>query len=258
MWVRNAINSILSRFATTNAQVRAGTSTTLVPSVSVVMDAVLAPHVKRSFSPVTPGWIKITTGSATGSINDYGMQLTAPSSIQTPGYVLYYIRPHNDAVVCRGKAKGVIDWSKRVGIGATFCMSATLDAQNVFIMSLGKIATTDLAGDLPSGRKGIGCKITSTGKVELMVGSGTGAPTITTTSTFTQSLTSGYDVWLESDGTGNVTLYVNDILVCSTTGGPTTDSSATENGFVIELNTLSVPTVTGQFNVSNYAQFFGR
>jgi hypothetical protein len=256
MWIRNAIQALKERAS--SVQAKAGTSTSLVPSAASMMDAILSPQVKRNFSPTTGGWTKLTSGSATGSINDYGVVLTAPSSVQTPGYVLYHNRPHNDIAVCRGKTRGVIDWSKRMGIGGTICVSATLDAQNVFRMSMGKIATTDLAGDLPSGRKGIGIKITSTGKVELMVGSGTGAPTITTTSTFTLTLAQAFDVWIDSDGAGNVYLYVNDQLVCSTTGGPTTDSSTTDNGFVVDLNTAGVPTVTGQMTVANFAQYIGR
>jgi hypothetical protein len=77
------------------------------------------------------------------------------------------------------------------------------------------------AGDMSSGNRGIGWKLQGGGSsaLELQVSNGTTVTTVT--SSFTPTLKQVFDWEIYSDGAGNVTLFVNDSQVATTTAGPT-------------------------------------
>jgi hypothetical protein len=93
-------------------------------------------------------------------------------------------------------------------------------------------------GDL-SGR-GVAIKRIAAGAIILQAHNGT---TLTsTTSSFTPTANSWFDVIIVSDGAGNVTLSVNDSVVASNSGGPTTASGTNANCVTMEAENLAIIT----------------
>jgi len=128
----------------------------------------------------------------------------------------------------RSAAISLHDWTKKIWISGR-CMighptiSTTYDGDaNTFArISLGGY-TAFGAGDMSSAQRGVGFKVAGggTAALQLVVTNGTAVTTVT--SSFTPTLRQVFDWKIYSDGAGNVTLYVNDSQVATTTAGPST------------------------------------
>jgi hypothetical protein len=118
------------------------------------------------------------------------------------------------------------NWSKKVWMAGR-CMIGhfSLTTYNGSANSFARISlggyTAIGAGDMSSGNRGIGWKLQGGGSsaLELQVSNGTTVTTVT--SSFTPTLKQVFDWEIYSDGAGNVTLFVNDSQVATTTAGPT-------------------------------------
>jgi hypothetical protein len=82
-------------------------------------------------------------------------------------------------------------------------------------------------GGMQAADPGIGWRVAGGGSVALVMTVSNGSSVTETTSSFTPTLGQVFDWKMYSDGTGNVTLWVNDSQVATSTGGPST--STTEN-----------------------------
>jgi hypothetical protein len=118
------------------------------------------------------------------------------------------------------------NWSKKVWMAGR-CMIGhfSLTTYNGSANSFARISlggyTAIGAGDMSSGNRGIGWKLQGGGSsaLELQVSNGTTVTTVT--SSFTPTIKQVFDWEIYSDGAGNVTLFVNDSQVATTTAGPT-------------------------------------
>jgi hypothetical protein len=160
-----------------------------------------------------------------------------------------YVGP-NSAVA--GHAKGVFDtnaagigfagyqrganltsrnWSKKVWMAGRcmighFSLTTYNGSANSFArISLGGYNAIG-AGDMGSGTKGIGWKLQGGGSSVLELQVANGSTVTTVSSSFTPTLKQVFDWEIYSDGTGNVTLFVNDSQVATTTAGPTGTASS--------------------------------
>lgn len=82
-------------------------------------------------------------------------------------------------------------------------------------------------GGMVAAENGIGWRVAGGGSVAMVMTVSNGSTLTETTSSFTPVLGEVFDWKMYSDGTGNVTLWINDSQVATSTGGPTT--STTEN-----------------------------
>jgi hypothetical protein len=220
-------------FATT-AQAQAGTSTTTVINPSTLLDA---KYFSGGKSAVQITWSTGTsgTGASAGAQNANGRLNTAPTT--ATGYA---IAGANLVNTSRGLAFGAsVDFSKRVQFGVRVARNvASPDSNSIWRFSIGKSIGTASPGDLSA--RGLMVKVAGSGALQLLVHNGTSLTA--TTSTYTPSNASAYDVVVVSDGAGNVTLYVNGSSVATSTGGPTSSSGGSPQ-LTFEVENTS--TITG-------------
>ena len=195
----------------TDAEAIAGTSATLAVTPKGVDEAFLFSGRRlytTAFAASTSG-----TGATTGQASGDQKFIGAPTSV-----VGYALLRSEGALVQRGRAyNNGIDFSKRIVLAFRMALrTASTDANSVYRVTLGK-DTTDNAGDL--GLRGFGIKGISGSAVVLTVHNGTTLTDVN--STFTPSGVNSHDVELVSDGSGNVTLFINGSEVATTTAGPT-------------------------------------
>jgi hypothetical protein len=189
-----------------------------------------------------------TGASASGAVS-FNKSIVAPTT--AVGYAMIYTQGYGITGIGKGYNTG-IDWTKRVVISARLHKSLNVtDANAVTRLTLGKANGTPAVGDLSA--QGIGIKIAGTGAINIICHNGTGGMTTSATS-FTPTTSQYYDVVLISDGTGNVTCYVNGSQVGTTTGGPTTQN-ATLSRNLITFETENLAIITGpttQYSMSNW------
>jgi hypothetical protein len=116
-----------------------------------------------------------------------------------------------------------INFSERTILSGRSFIGGTTESNLTVSIYFGK-AETDAVGDLS--RKGIGWKMTGgAGSRYLLLQAHNGTTLSSVTSSFAVTDAATFDWDLESDGSGNVTLYVNGSSVATSTGGPTGNSS---------------------------------
>jgi hypothetical protein len=124
----------------------------------------------------------------------------------------------------------VIDWSKRVTVGFAFNLVSASTNGQVFVR-IGNNCST--SGNL-SGR-GMGIRINNTALVA-QCHNGTTLNTSATLKTNTAGTSTATVIVLQSDGAGNVAVYVDNALAVTLTGGPTAAGFATDFLAVEALN----------------------
>ena len=140
-----------------------------------------------------------------------------------------------------------INWTRRLRFRARVNVPATLSANAVFRCLLGKIVSgTGSAGALAS--RGFGFEIRGSNALWLTAHNGT-ARTDTNASFSLFSGSGGgslHEIVAESDGSGNVTLFVDGVSVATSSGGPSTDdtSQTNESYFSVELVTTDSSAVS--------------
>jgi hypothetical protein len=211
----------------TTAQAQAGTSTTTVISPSTLLDA---KYFSGGKSIIAITWSTATSGvGASAAANGMNSRVAiAPTS--ATGYAQNLGAIYNNA---RGVVYNAgIDWSKRVIFGGRFSRNVTTpDTASVFRFGLGRFSG-QAPSDIASTDKQVGIKVSGSGAIVLYVANGSALTT--TTSSFTPSNSSAYDVVIVSDGAGNVTLFVNGSSVATSTGGPTSSQGANYNVITFE------------------------
>ena len=107
------------------------------------------------------------------------------------------------------------DWSRRRYVMIRFYMFAS-SANGVYRFCIGK-GTGDGVGALS--RRGIGFEIRGGSAIWLLAHNGTSLTQINTGATL-QYNNNAEDIRIESDGSGTVSLFRNEVFIASTTGGP--------------------------------------
>jgi hypothetical protein len=180
-----------------------------------------APAVSGGSSTVSGNGIEVKTGNTTSG--SFALRALSSSS------------QHPQSL---GSDRGVINFSKPTWIGTRVLRQTALDANAVIRLSLGKIFS-DSKGDLT--RRGFGFLITGTGNFECQAHNGTSL-TKSTNGTTGLSNNAAVDIWVYSDGAGNVSLFVNGTQTASCTGGPTGESANTANALIFEIQNIDTAT----------------
>jgi hypothetical protein len=154
----------------------------------------------------------------------------------------------------RSQNLGYHDWSKKIWIaGRTMIGHPTIattydgDANTFARISLGGYNAVG-AGDMTASLRGFGWKVAGGGTAALQLVVVNGGTLTTVTSSFTPTLRQVFDWKIYSDGSGNVTLYVNDSQVATTTAGP---NSGANSGLYIE-GVDSTATSTKSLVIENF------
>jgi hypothetical protein len=218
----------------TDAEAVAGTSATL----AVVPKSLHALLLSRSLRFYT-GLDFAATGTSSGATSITANGIEVGLSATTSGaFALRALASTNGAPQSLGTDRGVINFSKPTWIGTRILRQGTLDANAVIRLSIGKILA-DSKGDLT--RLGFGWTIRGTGAFETQ---GFMGATLTKSTNGTTGLasTNAVDVVVYSDGTGNLTLFVNGTQTASSTGGPTGSSGSTANVLMFEIENVALAT----------------
>jgi hypothetical protein len=131
------------------------------------------------------------------------------------------------------------DWSKPFWFSFKTLKIGGTSADSTFRCIAGGV--NDVFGN-PTARS-IGVRVNGTAAAELIVHDGTSLTAVTSSHTFTSNCD---EVELYSDGTGNVTMYVNGSSVATTTAGPTAAELTTNARQVVMQVTNVVGFASGQ------------
>jgi hypothetical protein len=180
-----------------------------------------------------------TTVSGVGAVSQQTQNyrlITAPTT--AIGFALFNAFLANSSR--GGSITAGFNFSKQITFGARLNRNvASPDANTVFRFVIGKSSST--GGDLAE--RGIMIKQTGSGALQLLVHNGTTLTTVT--SSFTATNQQAYDLRVISDGAGNVTLYVNDSSVATTTGGATTSANINTHQIMGVCENTAIITGTG-------------
>ena len=245
----------------------AGTSTTQIATTAFVTAAVPAfatfttPGIDSTTTAVSPRvamdyimhpgrteWLKQGSGATSGAgssvanpVSTRSVEIIGPN-VGVAGYAMAIWDTSFSGFGMFGMTRGVNmggrAWNKPVwasGRGQVGYYGNTTyngDANSTVRVSVGGKATAG-SGPISSGEHGFGWLIPGIGNaLQLQVSNGTTVTTVT--SSFTPVAREVFDWKLFSDGTGNVTLWINDSIVATTTAGPS--SSTVENyNFYFEM-----------------------
>lgn len=189
----------------------------------------------NDFSAGTATGVGITTTSNTFG-NSYNYLTTSVSGSSNYRYVF----ASNNSPISIGQPKGGINWAKGVRIATIVCRD-TNPIDNAITFRLGYAKAGGGSGDLGAGVKGIGWKFTGSGALQCVGYNGT-TLTASTNGTYFFDNSNAVKVIVESDGLGNVKLYVNDVLSASCTGAPTSGTGSTsQNYMVVDMNSAGTP-----------------
>jgi hypothetical protein len=210
------------------ADIKEPVSTTKAASIDNVRELLLSPGLREFFQ----GAGSVGSSGAGSAVNNNG------------GRWKEYVSPNAGVA---GHAKGVYDttaaslgfvgynrganltsrsWAKKVWLSGRcmishFSLTSYNGSANTFArVSLGGYNAIQ-AGDMVAINGGIGWKLQGGGSSALELQVSDGSTVTTVTSSFTPALKQVFDWEIYSDGTGNVTLFVNDSQVATTTAGPT-------------------------------------
>ena len=158
-----------------------------------------------------------------------------------------------------GSANTGIDWTRYVTLSGRFWLQqVSPTTNNIFRFTLGKLLN-NTTGDLIS--QGIGVRCLFGNALELQVHDGSTLTNVTSSFTPTigsSSASFNFDVRVESDGSGNVTLYVNGTQVATTAAGPKTATISTRYQVNYELVSATTNTNAPQAQMGNARVEYGR
>ncbi len=225
----------------TALEARTGTDTAKAVTPDGLRSNRLANAYRMSWS--SAAWVSVVSGAgASTASTEWGQEITGPTT--ATGYGIRYITPSNQAPMSRGVNRGIVDWSKRVEFSGQVCFANTPDANTVVRITWGKTAA-DTAGDLT--RQGIGIKRTSSGVIQAHAHNGSSATT-GTDGTFTPTNNQGFD-YIITLSSGTVTVTINDTVVASCSGGPT--SAGSQAAALIQAEVQNTNTTAAQTTIGH-------
>jgi hypothetical protein len=223
----------------TDAETIAGTATNVVTTPANVNKIRQFNRFGREFDFGVGSWTNASSGTPAIIQSAYSKSVINQTNVGY-GSLFTMVSP----AVSAGNTS-YINWNSSYSI-SFLCIigtNASTGSNNIQRIGLGK--TNGVAGDLSN--KGMCIRRIGTGAVELQVHDGTTLTTVT--SSFTPSSQFGFEVILNSDGTGNAYLYINGSLVAQTTGAPTGMSSVGFTNAFIENQVLATVTTATQLSV---------
>jgi hypothetical protein len=226
---------------------------TQIATMEAVKNMIWHPGSKPFYSIYEMQSIVSGTGATVTAFPPYSWRLRGASNVAGSALVRTNnssVNSNNNAGLSRGANNGDINWSNPVWFSFRMFMDTVVSTE-VFRATIGK-ATGAAVGDLSN--RGIGIRITGQGFVVLQVHNGTTLTNVT--SSFQTVLYDNFDVEVFSDGTGNVTLFINGSSVATTTAGPTTKVST---GGMVQLEVVTAGGAGGQSTtyVHTLKSFFG-
>jgi len=216
------------------------TSTTTAVTPAVLMDHLM--HSGYRSWNVRGTNLTSGTGASIGLTSTAHVEIVGPN-VSTAGYAMAVwdtgFAGYGMLGMTRGQNIESRAWNKKIwasgrgqlgGIGTT---SFNGDANCKVRVSVGGKSSAG-SGNISTTEPGFGWYFTPGSAIVLQVSKGDGTAVTDVTSSFTPTARQIFDWKMYSDGAGNVTLYVNDSQVATTTAGPTT-STAEANNFYFEM-----------------------
>ena len=207
----------------TNAEVITGTSTSLVSSLSNIPAWVTRPEL-RSLAHISSTAITGSGLVSTGNVA-WGMREMYLNTLATGRASFRYGLPAAAGVLMSKNDKSKIDFSKKIWLSGKCCLALTVgatsylgDANTMARITLGGYTSTT-TGDMTV--MGIGFKKVGgvSSNIVLTVHNGTSLTDVTSSKAVAADETIDWVIY--SDGTGNVTLYVDGVQIATTSSGPT-------------------------------------
>jgi hypothetical protein len=229
----------------TDAEAVAGTSTStvLTPWTNILSSIGYGMRHSINFASA----IASGTGAVSGTVAEWGFSVTAPNAGLT-GHAARITSSGTTSAVCRGAAQSRIVWDKPVLINGNFLVTSTMDENTVFRFTVGKQPTSVPIGNLA--QRGFGLRFAGGGELFLDAHDGTTLTSVGTGITIAAAIGSdARDFTLYSNGSGTVTLYINDVAVATSSNGPTGAGSFYRNAFIGEIESIA-STTTGKGRVS--------
>ena len=209
----------------TDAEVIAGTSTTvaMTPAANYWADK------KSGHSFVQFNILSASTSGtgATAGNSAGGHQVAAPTS--AVGYGCGFA---SFPAAQRGINRGNGSWNWAKAFTATFRYSrnsTASDSNSISRVTFGK--NTFVGGDPTVCCVGI--RMAGSNALQLIVHNGTTLTAVTTTSSIVPTVPNTLDIRITSDGAGNVSLFVNDVLEATTSAGPTGTSGTSASSYIV-------------------------
>jgi hypothetical protein len=217
-----------------------------------------------------PGYINLFGGgnvatSGTGAASTFTFGTQRWHAIRSPnatvaGYGMYIFDYSFSgigmAAMTRGSSSHARKWNNKIWVSGRTVLGQWAettsglngDANCTARVMLGGRSSVGTGG-MQAVEHGIGWRVAGGGSVALVLTVSNGTAVTETTSSFTPVLGQVFDWKIYSDGTGNVTLWVNDSQVATSTGGPST-STAENSNFYCEVveQTASAATPLGMGN----------
>ena len=219
----------------TNAEAITGTSSSVVIAPSTAVVRQLNPSV---YTPSPAQFTLATVGAgAAGLLAGNGFTLSTPNAVV--GSAARSVQTY----VQGSPAGGTINWTKPVGFSGKYLTYYRYSPVATSRVSLGKVGGTI---GVPTVRS-IGFSMTASADTvynPLVLEVHNGTTLTTVTSSFTPLLNKVFEVLCYSDGAGNVTLYVNNVAVATSSAGPTTITGSQVSGeinFVHEISQTAAP-----------------
>jgi hypothetical protein len=207
----------------TNAEVIAGTSTSLVSSLSNIPAWVTNPEL-RSFAYISSTAISGSGANSSPAVA-WGLREMFLNTLATGRSSFRYGLPATAGVLMSKNDRNKIDFSKKIWLSGKCCLALTAgatsylgDANTMARITLGGY-TTVTTGDMTV--MGIGFKKVGgvSSNIVLTVHNGTSLTDVTSSKAVAADETIDWVIY--SDGTGNVTLYVDGVQIATTSSGPT-------------------------------------
>lgn len=216
------------------------TSTTTAVTPAVLMDHLM--HSGYRSWNVRGTNFTSGTGASIGLTSTAHVEIVGPN-VSTAGYAMAVwdtgFAGYGMWGMTRGQNMESRAWNKKIWasgrgqLGGAGTTSFNGDANCKVRVSVGGKSSAG-SGNISTTEPGFGWYFTPGSAIVLQVSKGDGTAVTDVTSSFTPTARQIFDWKMYSDGAGNVTLYVNDSQVATTTAGPST-STAEANNFYFEM-----------------------
>jgi hypothetical protein len=218
-----------------------------------------------------PGYINLFGGgsvatSGTGAASTFTFATQRWHAIRSPnatvaGYGMYIFDYSFSgigmAAMTRGSSSVARKWDNKIWVSGRTVLGQFAEATSGFNGDANCTARVMLGGRSSAGtggmqatEPGIGWRVAGGGSVAIVMTVSNQSAVTETTSSFTPVLGQVFDWKMYSDGTGNVTLWVNDSQVATSTGGPSTGTAENYNFYcevVEQTASAATPFAMGNF-----------
>ena len=252
--------------------------TAAVPAIATTAQALIPTSTTVALSPdagremiMYPGYIQMygggnlgTSGTGAGATITFASQrwhaLAGPNT-SVAGYGAYVFDYTFSGIGMAAMTRGVTalgrKWNSKIWASGRTILGQYAETTSGFNGDANTTARvmvggrSNLAtGGMVSSENGIGWKVAGGGSAALVLTVSNGTTLTEVTSSFTPTLQQVFDWKIYSDGAGNVTLWVNDSQVATSTGGPTT-STAENYNYYLEIVDQTASTAT-RFAMGNF------